>query len=182
MNHKIQYIKYNQTAKVLHSTCQQIWKLSSDHRTGKGQFSFQSQGRTMPKNVQITTQLYSFHMLARSWLKSFKLGFNSRLTENFAMYKLDLERQRNQTSICQHPLDHRKNKGIPGKKKNLLLLHWLHQSLWLCGSQQTVENSSRDGTTRPPYLPQEKPVCRSWSKSCNWHGTMDWFQIMKGVH
>ena len=35
------------------------------------------------------------------------------------MYKLDLERQRNQTSICQHPLDHRKNKGIPGKKKKI---------------------------------------------------------------
>ena len=28
--------------KVLHSKCQQIWKLSSGHRTGKGQFSFQS--------------------------------------------------------------------------------------------------------------------------------------------
>ena len=40
-------------------------KLSSDHRTAKGQFSFQSQRRTMPKNVQSTTQLYSFHMLAK---------------------------------------------------------------------------------------------------------------------
>ena len=29
--------------KVMHSLCQQIGKLSSDHRTGKGQFSFQSQ-------------------------------------------------------------------------------------------------------------------------------------------
>ena len=29
--------------KVLHAICQQIWKLSSGHRTGKGQFSFQSQ-------------------------------------------------------------------------------------------------------------------------------------------
>ena len=26
--------------KVLHSICQQLWKLSSGHRTGKGQFSF----------------------------------------------------------------------------------------------------------------------------------------------
>ena len=31
----------------------------------------------------------------------------------------------------------------------------------LCGSKQTVENSSRDGNTRPPYLPPEKSVCRS---------------------
>ena len=26
------------------------------------------------------------------------------------------------------------------KKKNLLLFYWLHQSIWLCCSQQTVEN------------------------------------------
>ena len=51
--------------KVLHSICQQIGKLSSGHRAGKGHFSFQSQRRAMPKNVQTTTQLRSFHMLAR---------------------------------------------------------------------------------------------------------------------
>ena len=38
-------------AKVLHSICQQIWKLSSGHRTGKGQFAFQPQRRAMPRNV-----------------------------------------------------------------------------------------------------------------------------------
>ena len=35
----------------------------------------------------------------------------------------------------------------------------------LCGSQQTVENSSRDENTRPAYLPPEKSVCRSGSNS-----------------
>ena len=35
----------------------------------------------------------------------------------------------------------------------------------LCGSQQIVENSSRDGNTGPPYLPPEKSVCRSRSNS-----------------
>ena len=49
--------------KVLDSKCQQIWKLSSAHRTGKGQFSFQFQRKAMPKNVQTTAQLYSSHML-----------------------------------------------------------------------------------------------------------------------
>ena len=51
--------------KVLHLICQQIWKLSSGHRTGKGQLSFQSQRKEMPKNVQTTTQLHSSHMLAK---------------------------------------------------------------------------------------------------------------------
>ena len=35
----------------------------------------------------------------------------------------------------------------------------------LCGSQQTVENSERDGNIRPPDLPPEKSVCRSKSNS-----------------
>ena len=51
--------------KVLHSVCQHIWKLRSGHRTGKGQFSFQSQRKAMPKNVQTTTQLHLSHMLAK---------------------------------------------------------------------------------------------------------------------
>ena len=40
-------------------------KLSSGHRTGKGQFSFQSQRKAMPKNAQTTTQLHSSHMLVK---------------------------------------------------------------------------------------------------------------------
>ena len=50
---------------------------SSGHRTGKGQFSFQSQRKAMPKNVSTTIQLHSFHMLARLYSKSFKLGFSN---------------------------------------------------------------------------------------------------------
>ena len=48
--------------KVLHSISSKFGKLSSGHRTGKGQFSFQSQRKAMPKNAQTTTQLHSFHM------------------------------------------------------------------------------------------------------------------------
>ena len=55
----------NDAVKVLHSICQQISKLSRGYRTGKGQFSFQSQRRAMPKNVQSITQLRSPHTLAK---------------------------------------------------------------------------------------------------------------------
>ena len=40
-------------------------KLSSGHRTGKGQFSFQSQRKAMPKNVKTTAHLHSSHMLEK---------------------------------------------------------------------------------------------------------------------
>ena len=51
--------------KGLHSICQQIWKTRSGHRTGKGQFSCQSQRKAMPKNAQTTAQSYSSHVLAK---------------------------------------------------------------------------------------------------------------------
>ena len=34
-----------------------------------------------------------------------------------------------------------------------------------CVDHNKLENSSRDGNTRPPFLPPEKPVCRSRSNS-----------------
>ena len=50
---------------------------NSGHRTGKDQFSFQSQIRAVPKIVQTAGQLCSSHMLVRLCSKSFKLGFSS---------------------------------------------------------------------------------------------------------
>ena len=51
--------------KVLHSICSKSGKLSSGHRTGKGQFSFQSQRKAISKNAQTTAPLHSSHMLVK---------------------------------------------------------------------------------------------------------------------
>ena len=59
-----QILKDN-AVKVLHSIFQHFGKLSSGHRTGKGQFSLQSQRKAMSKNVQTTTQFHSSHTLAK---------------------------------------------------------------------------------------------------------------------
>ena len=67
-------------------------KLSSGHRTGKGQFSFQSLRKAVPKNVQTTAQLHSSHTLAKCCSKFSKPGFNSTWTMHFQMFKLDLEK------------------------------------------------------------------------------------------
>ena len=66
-------------------------KLSSGHRTGKGQFSFQSQRKAI-KEFQTTVQPHAFHRLTRLCSKFFKLGFSSTWTKNFQMHKLDLEK------------------------------------------------------------------------------------------
>ena len=75
------------------------------------------------------------------------------------------------------PLPSLKSKRVP--EKHLLCL--LHESLWLCVSQQTenfLEIRIRDHLTRlliNLYAGQEATVRTG-------HGTKDWFQIRKGVH
>ena len=61
-------------------------------RTGKSQFSIQSQRKAMPKNVQTTAQSHSSHMLVKSCSKFSKPGFSNTWTMNFQMFKLVLEK------------------------------------------------------------------------------------------
>ena len=73
----------------------------------------------------------------------------------------------------------RKDRGIRDQTANI---HWLtekarefQKNIYFCFIDYTkafdyvnynkLENSSRDGNTRPPDLPLEKPVCRSGSNS-----------------
>ena len=50
--------------KMLHQYISKCGKLSG-HRTGKGQFLFQSQRKAMPMNAQTTAQLHSSHTLVK---------------------------------------------------------------------------------------------------------------------
>ena len=61
------------------------------------------------------------------------------------MLKLDLEKA--EEPEIKLPISVVSWKKQESSRKNLLLLYWLHQNLWLCESQQTVENSSRNGNT-----------------------------------
>ena len=139
-------------------------KLSSGHRNGKGQFSFWS-----PKKIT-AKECSNYHTVAL-------ISHSSKV-----MLKI-LQARLQQYLNCELPdvqADFRKGRGTRDQianiwwiiekarefqKKHLFLLYWLCQSLWLCGSQQTVENSERDGNSRPPDLPPEKSACSSGSNS-----------------
>ena len=77
--------------------CRQIlYQLSyqgSPYWPWTGEFSFQSQRRAVPKNVQTTQQLHSFCILVRLCSKSFKLGFSSMWNET-QMYQLGFKKGR----------------------------------------------------------------------------------------
>ena len=59
------FLKILYESKELSYTQGSFGKLSSGHRTGKGQFSFQSQRKAMPKNAQTTAQLHTSHTLVK---------------------------------------------------------------------------------------------------------------------
>ena len=105
----------------------------------------------------------AFVWITTNCRKFFKPHFNSTWTVKFQMFKLDLEKA--EEPEIKLPTSTGSLKEQESSRKHLLLLYWLCQSLWLCGSQQTVEHSERDGNTRPPNLPLEKSVCRSGSNS-----------------
>ena len=137
--------------------------LSSGHRTGKGEFSFQSQRKTTLKNAQTTstTQLCSSHMLVKQCSKFSKPGFNNMWTMNFKMLKLVLEK-------AEKP-------EIKLPKSAESLKKWkFQQNLYFCfidyvKASDCVDHDKlwktlkQSGNTRPPDLPLEKPVCWTWN-------------------
>ena len=140
-----------------------LGELSSGHRTGKGQFSFQSQRKAMPKNAQTTTQLHLFHNLARLCSKSFKLGFSSVWTENFQMYKLDLKKAEEPeiklpafTGSWRKQRNSRKTSNSTSLATIKPLTLWITKKLWKILKEVGVT---------APYLSPEKPVRRSRSNS-----------------
>ena len=81
---------------------------------------------------------------------------------NFQMFKLDLEKAEEPEIKLLTSIGSSK-KQESSKETSISALLTMPKPL--CGSPQTVENSERDGNTRPPDLPLEKPVCRLGSNS-----------------
>ena len=153
-------------------------KLSSAHRTEKCHFSFQSQRKEMPKNVQTNAQLPSSHMLAKECSKFSKPGFNTMWTENFQMFKLDLEK-------AEEPEIKLSTWWIIEKarefQKNIYFRLIHYAKTFDCVDHNKLEILKEMGIPdhltcllRNLYTGQEATVRTR-------HGTTDWFQIEKGV-
>ena len=133
-------------------------KLSSGHRTGKGQFYSnpkESNAKECSNYRQIALISHTSEVMLKILQARLQQYMNTELPDVQAGFRKD-RGTRDQIANIHWIIE----KAREFQKKNILLLYWLHQSLWLGGSQQTVENSSRDGNTRPSDLPLEKSVCR----------------------
>ena len=97
---------------------------------------------------------------------------------NFQMFKLILEKAKE--SEIKLPTSTGSSKNQENSRKTSISA-LLTMSKPLCESQQTVENSERDGNTRPLDLPLEHLCAGQETTVKTGHGTTDWFQIGKAV-
>ena len=140
-------------------------KFSSGHRTGKVQFSFQSQRKAMPKNVQTTTQISLILHTSKVMLKILYARLQQFLNQELPDVQAGCREGRGTRDQIVIIRSQKKQENSGQKTSTSALLTMPKPSM--CGLPQTVENSSRDGNTRPPDLPPEKSVCRSRSNSYN---------------
>ena len=154
-------------------------KLSSGHRTGKGQFSFQSQKMAMPKNFQTTTQLHSSHMLVNNAQNSPSQASTVCEPRTSKCTSWIQKRQKNQRSNCQHPLDHSKIKRIPDKTSTSALLTMLEPlTVWITINCGKFLKRWEYQITLPAFW----ETCMQVKKQVRTgHGTTDWLKIGKGV-
>ena len=125
---------------MLVSVCIKFGKLSSGYRTGKDQFSFQSQRKAMLKNVQISVQQHSFQMLASA--ARFRKGRGIRAQIANIHWLIEKAREFLKT--------------FPSAALTVL-------KAFDCVDHNKLWKILRDGNTGVPYLPPEKPLCRSRS-------------------
>ena len=156
-------------------------KLSSAHGTRKGQFSFQSQRKAMPKNAQTITELHLSHMLAKWCSKFSKPGFNSTWTVNFYMFKLDLEKT--EEPEIKLPTSIGSLKKQESCRKNVYFCFIDYAKAFGCVNDNKLWKILQERgipehlacLLRNLYAGQNATVRTLY-------GTTDWFKIGKGVH
>ena len=146
-----------------HHPCSPYITLSlSMSLSGQGQFSFQYQRRAMPKKSSNYHTIALISHASKVMLKILQAKLQQYVNQDLPDVQAGFRKGRgtrdqiaNIRWIIEKPREFQKT----STSASLTMLKTL------CGSQQTMGNSERDGNTRPPYLPPETPVCRSRSNS-----------------
>ena len=149
--------------KVLHTICQQIWKTQQGPQHWKRSVCIlipkkgnANECSNYCKNALISHASKVMLKLHQARLQQY---MNCELSDMKAGFRKSRGNRNQIANICWIIENTREFQN------NIYFCFTGYTSLWLCGSQQTVDNSSRDGNTRPPDLPPEKSVCRSRSNS-----------------
>ena len=157
-----------------------LGKLSSGQRTGKGQFSFQSLRKAMPKNVQTTVQLYSPHtskVMFKMLQARLQRYVNRELPDVQAGFRKGRWTRDQIANICyiiNKAREFQKNIYFCFIDYTKAFDCIDHNKLWKILKEMGIPDHLTC-LLRNLYAGQEATVRTG-------HGTMDWFQIGKGVH
>ena len=152
------------SVKVLHSICQQIWKTQQWPQDWKRSVCIPIPKKGNAKECSNNCTIALISHTIKVMLKCSKPGFNSTWNVNFQMFKLDLEKV--EESEIKLPTSARSSKKQESSRKISISISELLQSLWQCGPQQTGKFFKR--WEYPSDLPPEKSVCRSRINTYNW--------------
>ena len=146
--------------KVLHSICQQIWETQQWPQDWK-----KSVFSPIPKkgNAKECSNYCTIALISHASKVMLKI-LQARLQQYVNCKIPDVQAGFRKGRGTRDQIAGSSKKQESSRKTSISALLTMPKPL-LCGSQQTAENSERDGNTRPPYLPPEKFVCRSRSNS-----------------
>ena len=141
--------------KVLHSICQQIWKTQQWPQDWK-----RSVFIPIPRkgNAKECSNYHTIALISHSSKVMLKI-----LQARLQMFKLVLEKA--EEPEIKLPTSAGSSKKQESSPKNMYFCFIDYAKAFDCVDHNKLENSERDGNTRPPDLPLEKPVCRSGSNS-----------------
>ena len=144
------------------SICQQIWKTQQWPQDWK-----RSVFIPIPKkgNAKECSDYHTITLISHAskvCSKFSKPGFNSTWTMNFQIFKLDLEMAEEPEILWMICWIIEKAKEF---QKNINFCFIDYAKAFDCVDHNKLENSERNGNTRPPDLPLEKPICRSGSNN-----------------
>ena len=147
--------------KVLHSICQQIWKTQHWPQDWKRSIFISTPKKGNDKECSNCCIIALISHTSKVMLKILQARLQQYM--NFQMFKLHLEKA--EEPEIKLPTSTGSLKKQESSRKISTFCFIDYAKGFDCVDHNKLENSERDGNTRPPDLPLEKSVCRLRSKS-----------------
>ena len=125
--------------KVLHLICQQIWKTQQWPQDCKRSVFIPIPKRGNAKECSNYCTVVLISHASKLMLKVLQARLQQYMNHEIQMFKVDLEKA--EEPEIKLPTSAGSWKKQKSSRKTSISVYWLRQSLWLCGSQQTLENS-----------------------------------------
>ena len=149
--------------KVLHSICQQIWKTQQWSQDWKGSVFIPIPKKGNAKECSNYHTIVLISQASKVMLKILQARLQQYGNRELPDVQAGFRKGRaTRDQICNICWIIEKARGF---QKDIYSCFTDYNKAFDCVDHNKLENSERDGNTRPPCLPLEKSICRSGSNS-----------------